>query len=139
MAMQAIEIENDMANQANTDFQENMADQANGSNTGDMQRLDCIYDDEPLGFERDPISLNQRMRAQDPLQEIDIGDGTLKRSTYISTNVDQSLRVKMVELLKEFRDCFAWDYDEMPGLSKELVEHRLPLRPDKKPVKQLPR
>ncbi|MCI48698.1 pol polyprotein, partial [Trifolium medium] len=27
----------------------------------------------------------------------------------------------------------------MPGLSKELVEHRLPLRPDKKPVKQLPR
>ncbi|CAJ2671752.1 unnamed protein product [Trifolium pratense] len=139
MAMQAIEIENDMANQANTDFQENMADQANGSNTSDMQRLDCIYDDEPLGFERDPISLNQRMRAQDPLQEIDIGDGTLKRPTYISTNVDQSLRVKMVELLKEFRDCFAWDYDEMPGLSKELVEHRLPLRPDKKPVKQLPR
>ncbi|MCI61180.1 hypothetical protein A2U01_0082437, partial [Trifolium medium] len=27
----------------------------------------------------------------------------------------------------------------MPGLSKDLVEHRLPLRPEKKPVKQLPR
>ncbi|KAK2362505.1 hypothetical protein QL285_087565 [Trifolium repens] len=79
------------------------------------------------------------MQAQDPLQEIDIGDGLVKRPTYISTNIDPSLRVKMVELLKEYKDCFAWDYDEMPGLSKELVEHRLPLRPDKKPVKQLPR
>ncbi|PNX98554.1 hypothetical protein L195_g021804 [Trifolium pratense] len=27
----------------------------------------------------------------------------------------------------------------MPGLSRDLVEHRLPLLPDKKPVKQLPR
>ncbi|MCI63739.1 hypothetical protein A2U01_0084996, partial [Trifolium medium] len=27
----------------------------------------------------------------------------------------------------------------MPGLSRYLLEHRLPLRPDKKPVKQLPR
>ncbi|MCI96842.1 hypothetical protein A2U01_0118142, partial [Trifolium medium] len=27
----------------------------------------------------------------------------------------------------------------MPGLSKELVELRLPLRPDKKLMKQLPR
>jgi hypothetical protein len=45
----------------------------------------------------------------------------------------------MVNLLKEFKDCFAWDYNEMPGLSREMVEHRLPLKPGKKPIKQLPR
>ncbi|MCI85451.1 pol polyprotein, partial [Trifolium medium] len=27
----------------------------------------------------------------------------------------------------------------MPELSRKLVEHRFPVRPDKKPVKQLPR
>ncbi|MCI80462.1 pol polyprotein, partial [Trifolium medium] len=27
----------------------------------------------------------------------------------------------------------------MPGLNRKLVEHRLPVRPDKRPVKQLPR
>ncbi|MCI42440.1 pol polyprotein, partial [Trifolium medium] len=27
----------------------------------------------------------------------------------------------------------------MPGLNRDLVEHKLPLRPDKKPVEQLPR
>ncbi|XP_057418138.1 uncharacterized protein LOC130712317 [Lotus japonicus] len=45
----------------------------------------------------------------------------------------------MIELLKEFKDCFAWDYDEMPGLSRDLVELQLPIKEDRKPVKQLPR
>ena len=29
----------------------------------------------------------------------------------------------MILLLKEFRDVFAWDYSEMPGLDLELVVH----------------
>ncbi|CAJ2657607.1 unnamed protein product [Trifolium pratense] len=79
------------------------------------------------------------MQAQDPLEEIDIGDGSIKRPTYISANIPKDLRDELVELLKEFKDCFAWDYNEMPGLDRNLVEHRLPIRPDKKPVKQAPR
>jgi len=39
------------------------------------QRLDCIYDDEPLGFEKDPMGSAQKMQAQDPLEEVDLGDG----------------------------------------------------------------
>jgi hypothetical protein len=31
---------------------------------------------------------------------------------------------------------FAWDYTEMPGLSKELVEHRLPIKASFRPYKQ---
>ena len=44
-----------------------------------------------------------------------------------------------MELLKEYKDCFAWDYNEMPGLNREVVELKLPIPPDKKPVKQIPR
>ncbi|MCI15988.1 hypothetical protein A2U01_0037128, partial [Trifolium medium] len=71
------------------------------------QKLDCIYDEEPLGFEKDPLSSNQKMQAQDPLEEVDIGDDSIKRPTYISANIPKDLRVKLVELLKEFKDCFA--------------------------------
>ncbi|KAL1333382.1 hypothetical protein AAHE18_11G096500 [Arachis hypogaea] len=46
---------------------------------------------------------------------------------------------EMMEILKEYCDCFAWDYAEMPGLSRELVEHQLPLKANVKPVKQPPR
>lgn len=44
----------------------------------------------------------------------------------------------MVELLKEFKDNFSWDYNEMTGLSRDMVELKLPIRPRKKPVKQVP-
>ncbi|KAK2415056.1 hypothetical protein QL285_037577 [Trifolium repens] len=139
MAVEAIESSENMAVKANGNVKTKLVESASTSITGNNQRLDCIYDEEPLGFEKDPISSSQRMQAQDPLQEIDIGNGSVKRPTYISANINQDLKVKVIALLKEYKDCFAWDYNEMPGLSKELVEHRLPLRPDKKPVKQLPR
>jgi hypothetical protein len=32
--------------------------------------------------------------------------------------------------------CFAWDYTEMIGLSRELVEHRLPIKAGFRPYKQ---
>lgn len=31
----------------------------------------------------------------------------------------------MIVLIKEYFDCFAWSYTEMPGLSQELAKHRL--------------
>ena len=83
------------------------------------QRLDAIYDDEPLGFEKDPLANNIKMLAQDPLEEIDLGEGATRRPTYISANIDPQLRVEVIQLLKEFKDYFAWDYDEMPGLRRD--------------------
>jgi hypothetical protein len=39
-------------------------------------------------------------------------------------------------MLKEFMDCSTWDYTEMPGLSRELVEHVLPIKRGFRPFKQ---
>jgi hypothetical protein len=33
-------------------------------------------------------------------------------------------------------DCFAWKYYEMPSLSRDLVEHCLPIKPGFRPYKQ---
>jgi len=41
--------------------------------------------------------------------------------------------------LKEYKDCFAWEYYEIPGLDRKLVEHRLPIKPGYRPFKQAPR
>ena len=45
----------------------------------------------------------------------------------------------MVKLLKEYIDYFSWDYDELLGLERSIVEHKLPIKPGYKPVKQQPR
>ena len=42
----------------------------------------------------------------------------------------------MIALLKEYSDCFAWDYTEMPGLDRSIVEHRLPLKKGFRPFQQ---
>jgi len=105
----------------------------------DDQRLDCIYDDEPLGFEEDPLGSTTKIKAQDPLEEVDLGDAYVKKPTYVNAKITKEFRDRIVELLKEYKDCFAWDYNEMTGLNREMVELKLPIQPDKKPVKQIPR
>ena len=83
--------------------------------------------------------LGQGFTSADPLEEVDIGDGTTPRPTFINKNLDADYKVKLIALLKEYVDCFAWDYTEMPGLSRDLVEHRLPIKRGFRPYKQPPR
>jgi hypothetical protein len=58
------------------------------------------------------------------------------RPTFISNKLDPSLREPMITLLKEYSDCFSWDYMEMPGLDRSIVEHRLPLKKGFRPFQQ---
>jgi hypothetical protein len=40
------------------------------------------------------------------------------------------------ELFKEFRDVFAWSYEEMPGINPRMVKHEIRTYLDAKPVRQ---
>jgi hypothetical protein len=77
--------------------------------------------------------------SADKLEEIDIGDGDKPRPTFISANLDSSFREELIKLPEEYKDCFAWDYLEMPALDRSIVEHQLPIKPGFKPYKQPPR
>jgi ribonuclease HI len=74
--------------------------------------------------------------SADELEEIDIGPGDKPRPTFISRKLHPSLRELMITLLKGYADCFAWDYTEMPGLDRSIVEHRLPLKSGFRPFQQ---
>ena len=39
-------------------------------------------------------------------------------------------------LFQEFRDVFAWSYEEMPGINPAIVVHKIKTYPDAKPVRQ---
>nr|KYP33891.1 Transposon Ty3-G Gag-Pol polyprotein [Cajanus cajan] len=102
-------------------------------------KLDCIFDDSPLGFER-ATKEEHKLESQDPLEEINLGTVEDRKVTYISKLLPRELKEELIRVLHDYKDCFAWDYDEMPGLYRELlVEHRLPMIPRRKPVKQNPR
>lgn len=42
----------------------------------------------------------------------------------------------LIDLLKEYKDVFAWSYDDIPEFSTDIVQHKIPLYSDAKPVKQ---
>ena len=87
----------------------------------------------------DMDKLGQGFSSADLLQKIDIGDGSVPRPTFINSNMEADQKSKVCALLREFVDCFAWNYTEMPGLSRDLVEHRLPIKSGFRPHKQPPR
>ena len=64
----------------------------------------------------------------DPLEEVDIGGGIVPRPTFVNKNLKANYKAELIVLLKEYIDCFACNYNEMPGLSRELVEHRLSIK-----------
>ena len=39
-------------------------------------------------------------------------------------------------LVEEFIDVFAWSYEELKSILLEVVEHRIPLVPGDKPIRQ---
>ena len=47
--------------------------------------------------------------------------------TFVNAKLSVDYKDDLIRLLKEYVDCFAWEYSEMPSLSRHLVEHQLPI------------
>jgi len=89
--------------------------------------------------DEDEGKMGKGFMSADELEAVDIGDGGKPRPTYVSAKLDPKYKQELVASLKEYKNCFAWEYYEMPGLDRKLVEHRLPLKPGYRPFKQAPR
>jgi hypothetical protein len=80
--------------------------------------------------------LGQGFLSADPLEEVDIGDGITPMPTFVNKNKFLEHKDAIIKLLRDYIDCFTWNYREMLGLSQELVEHRLLIKTGFKPYKQ---
>jgi hypothetical protein len=80
--------------------------------------------------------LGKGFASVDPLEEIDIGDVITPRPKFVNKNMSLEHKDAVIKLLRDYVDYFAWNYREMSGLSRELVEHRLPIKSGFRPYKQ---
>jgi hypothetical protein len=80
--------------------------------------------------------LGRDFSSIDALDEVDIGDEETQRPTFINANLSVEQKGEVLELLRGYVDCFAWNYMEMPGLGRDLVEHHIPIKPGFCPYKQ---
>ena len=52
-----------------------------------------------------------------------------RKEVKVGALLPPEVKERMIELLREYTDVFAWSYQDMPGLDTDIVEHHLPLRP----------
>jgi hypothetical protein len=81
--------------------------------------------------------LGQGFSSIDRLEEVDLGEGDVAPPTYRNVGLASNNKADLCRLLKEFTSCLAWSYTEVPGLSRDLVEHTLLIKLGFKPFKQL--
>jgi hypothetical protein len=67
--------------------------------------------------------LEHDFSSADPLEEVDIGDGITPYPTFVNKIMSLEHKDSIIKFLRDYIDCFARNYCEMPGLSRELVEH----------------
>ncbi|XWS53974.1 hypothetical protein CRYUN_Cryun10bG0047500 [Craigia yunnanensis] len=72
----------------------------------------------------------QILPHQEVTEVINLGNEEIKKEVKIGTTIF------IVSLLQEYVDVFAWSYQAMLGLDTSIVEQKLPLRLECKPVKQ---
>ena len=89
----------------------------------EMQRLLAIED-------------KQILPHQEVTELVNLGTNDENKEVKIGSSLDPSAKKEIVDLLREYVDIFAWSYQDMSGLSTEIVEHQLPMRPKCKPVQQ---
>ena len=56
-------------------------------------------------------------------------DPTIKREVKIGLTLSKDERTDLINLLKEFIDVFAWSYEDMPDINREIAQHTIPLIP----------
>ncbi|CAL8162293.1 unnamed protein product [Prunus armeniaca] len=100
----------------------------------DKAPMPCVFQ-EPMTAPRHMKDGSTSVAEQ--LETIDLSeDPSTPRPISISVHLTNEEKEAMISLLKEFRDVFAWSYEEMPGLNPNLVSHTLNIELGTKPIVQ---
>jgi len=77
--------------------------------------------------------------VQEELVEVNLNNEGEEMMVKISKILPKEEKRRLIALLKEYKDVFAWKYEEMPSLDPKLVTHKLNVDLKAKLVKQLAR
>ena len=66
---------------------------------------------------------------------INLGSAEDPKEVKIGAFMHPDVKSRLIELLKEYMDIFAWSYQDIPGLDTNIVENYLPLKLECPPIK----
>ena len=86
-----------------------------------------------------PKMEDNKPQVHDSMEEVNLDTMEVPRITYISSLLSTNLKEHIISLLQDFKDCFAWNYDDKQGLDRGFMEHCLLIRPKFHHFQQPPR
>lgn len=81
----------------------------------------------------------ERLRQGEPdeeLDEIELEANHRERKVKIGSALDQGVRADLIQFLRENKEVFAWSHEDMPGIDRRIIAHRLNVNPVMRPIKQ---
>ena len=69
-------------------------------------------------------------------QPINLGANDEPKMIQVGNTLTTSEKDAFLALLTEFKEVFAWSYEDMPGIDTDIVQHCIPTDLTMKPVKQ---
>ena len=70
------------------------------------------------------------------LKTVELVDGEPVKMTKIGTNLATQMKEELVQFLKKNLDIFTWSHEDMPGIAVKVIQHRLNVNLDRKPIQQ---
>ena len=70
------------------------------------------------------------------LETMELIDREPTKTTRIRMTLSPEIRMRLVQFLKENMDIFAWIHKDMPDISTKVIQHRLNMDLEKKPIQQ---
>jgi hypothetical protein len=88
-------------------------------------------------FDRlDAFQETNRASPNDQVEEVNIGSEDASRIIKVGKICTLEEKRKIVALVREYRDIFAWSYDELKAYDPKIINHTIPLLEHVKPFRQ---
>ncbi|KAK0578135.1 hypothetical protein LWI29_005686 [Acer saccharum] len=94
-----------------------------------------VQEDNPETFELDPRDQTSREK-EEPTESIVLNEAELDKTVKIGARLTERVKRDVTNLLKEYKEIFAWSHEDMPGIERSVISHNLAVNEKCKPVVQ---
>ncbi|KAK0592827.1 hypothetical protein LWI29_026166 [Acer saccharum] len=89
----------------------------------------------PKEFKLDPRE-EPEAKKDEPTKEVVLNPDEPSRMIKIGASLNGHIKAKLITLLKDYRDVFAWSHEDMPRIDPKVITHYLSINPEFHPVVQ---
>ncbi|KAK0580613.1 hypothetical protein LWI29_004142 [Acer saccharum] len=92
-------------------------------------------EDNPETFELDPRDKTSREK-EEPTESIVLSEAEPEKTVKIGARLTERVKRDVTNLLREYKEIFAWCHEDMPGIDRSVISHNLAVNEKCKPVVQ---